>query len=99
MQWRAGRIPFIARSHFDQAPLEIGQIRPQHGLAGLDAAATAIRAALDGHVDAVVAAPQTEYPRRTPHHTLKRLGIANPKIAISGLNPHEAKRACSATKK
>ena len=78
MQWRAGRIPFIARSHFDQAPLEIGQIRPQHGLAGLDAAATAIRAA---------------------HHTLKRLGIANPKIAISGLNPHEAKRACSATKK
>ena len=59
VQWRTGRIPLIARSHFDKAPLEIGQIRPQHGLAALDAASTAIRAALDGHVDAVVAAPQT----------------------------------------
>ena len=153
VQWRTGRIPLIARSHFDKAPLEIGQIRPQHGLAALDAAGTAIRAALDGHVDAVVAAPQTElaikqagvefdgYPSfvarstNTPiddaflmlcfdnggietrivhttlhvglkraielitpervgrviqaaHDTLKRLGITNPKIAVSGLNPH-----------
>ncbi len=153
VQWRTGRIPLIARSHFDKAPLEIGQIRPQHGLAALDAAATAIRAALDGYVEAVVAAPQTEfaikqagvefdgYPSfvarstNTPiddaflmlcfdnggietrivhttlhvglkraidlitpervrrviqaaHDTLKRLGIANPKIAVSGLNPH-----------
>ncbi len=153
VQWRAGRIPLIARNHFDKAPLELGQICPQHGLAALDAAGTAIRAALDGHVDAVVAAPQTElaikqagvefdgYPSfvarstgtpvddaflmlcfdrggietrivhttlhvgmkraielittarvgrviQAAHDTLWRLGTAQPKIAVSGLNPH-----------
>ena len=153
VQWRDGRVPLVARSHFTQAPLEIGQIRPQHGLAALDAAGCAIRAALDGHVEAVVAAPQTELaiqqagvefdgyptfvarctatpvedaflmlcfanggvetrivhttlhvglkraielitPERVRHvigaaaTTLKKIGIANPRIAVSGLTPH-----------
>ncbi len=60
VQWRTGRVPMLGRSHFHAAALELGAIRPAHGLAALDAAGTAIRAALDGHVDAVVAAPQTE---------------------------------------
>ena len=60
VQWREGRVPLIARSHFATDKLELGQIRPQHGRAALDAAGCAIQAAMDGHVDAVVAAPQTE---------------------------------------
>ncbi|MFN0161282.1 MAG: PdxA family protein [Burkholderiales bacterium] len=153
VEWRDGRVPLVARSHFDDAPLEPGQIRAVHGLAALDAAGAAIRAALDGHVDAVVAAPQTEtaikaagiafdgYPgfvaraTGTPeedaflmlcfddgrretrivhttlhsslrvaiervtearvgraiaaaHATLTRIGVATPRIAVSGLNPH-----------
>ena len=60
VQWRSGRVPLVARSHFDSEPLELGAIRPVHGHAALDAAGCAIRAALDGQVEAVVAAPQTE---------------------------------------
>ena len=60
VQWREGRVPLIARSHFATDQLELGQIRPQHGRAALDAAGCAIQAAMDGFVDAVVAAPQTE---------------------------------------
>ena len=128
---------------------EIGEIRPAHGRAAVASARAAIQAALDGHVAAVVAAPQTElaiseagipfdgYPglvaqctgtppedvflmlcfddRRIAHVTLhvglrraielvtrKRvsacigatwrallaMGIAEPRIAVSGLNPH-----------
>jgi 4-hydroxythreonine-4-phosphate dehydrogenase len=120
-----------------------------HGRAAIDAARAAIDAAREGHVDAVIAAPQTElaikqagiefdgYPsfvarctgvapedaflmlcfdemrivhatlhvslRRAlelltrervaraigaAHATLVRLGIAAPRIAVSGLNPH-----------
>jgi 4-hydroxythreonine-4-phosphate dehydrogenase len=152
--WRDGRVPMLGLSHFHAAPLEIGAVRPQHGLAALDAAAHAIRAALDGQVEAVVAAPQTElaireagvefdgYPtfvarctgtpvedaflmlcftdadgreRRIVHTTLhvsvrraldlitrervthvlsttaatlKRIGIAAPRLGVAGLNPH-----------
>ena len=60
VQWRAGRVPLLARRHFDAQPLELGAIRPVHGQAALDAAGCAIRAAMDGAVEAVVAAPQTE---------------------------------------
>ncbi len=153
VQWREGRVPLIARSHFATDKLELGQIRPQHGRAALDSAGCAIQAALDGHIDAVVAAPQTElaikqagvefdgYPTfvarctgtplddaflmlcfenggvetrivhttlhvglkraielvtperverviRAANDTLKRIGIAHPRIAVSGLNPH-----------
>ena len=60
VQWRNGCVPLLARSHFDAEPLELGAIKPVHGRAALDAAGCAIRAALDGLVEAVVAAPQTE---------------------------------------
>jgi 4-hydroxythreonine-4-phosphate dehydrogenase len=153
VEWRAGRVPLLARAHFTNAPLELGQVRPQHGRAALDAAGAAIRAARDGHVEAVVAAPQTEtaihltgiafdgYPglvaraTGTPeedaflmlcfdrggvetrivhvtlhvslrraidlvtaervaraidaaHATLARIGVAAPRVAVAGLNPH-----------
>ncbi len=127
----------------------LGEVRAAHGRAACDAARAAIAAALAGHVDAVVAAPQTEtairlagiafdgYPSfvarctgvapedaflmicfddtRIVHATLhvslrqaiglvtrarvaavigaadtalKRIGIAQPQLAVSGLNPH-----------
>ena len=59
-QWRAGRIPMVGRSHFHESALELGKITAVQGLAALDAAGCAIRAALDRQVEAVVAAPQTE---------------------------------------
>ena len=59
-RWRDGRIPLVARNHFHADTLELGRIKAVHGLAALDAAGTAIRAAIEGHVEAVVAAPQTE---------------------------------------
>ena len=153
-QWREGRIPMVGRGHFHDDALELGKIKAVHGLAALDAAGTAIRAALDGQVEAVVAAPQTElaikqagvefdgYPTfvarctgtpvedaflmlcfadaasietrivhttlhvglkraielvtpervqhviRTTDAVLRRIGIARPRIAVAGLNPH-----------
>ena len=130
-------------------PPVLGEIRAAHGRAALAAARAAIDAALAGHVDAVVAAPQTEraiqeagidfdgYPSfvaratglppedafmmlcfdrtRIVHATLhvslraaialvtrarvakviaaadatlRRLGIARPRLAVAGLNPH-----------
>ena len=131
----------------------VGEIHPEHGIAALDAARTAIRGAMSGDYAAVVAAPHSEtaihaagiafdgYPSfvaRTaglapqegilmlcfPHGgrevriahvtlhagvrhalsmistqrvlatlravdgTLKRMGLEEPKIAVSGINPH-----------
>jgi len=60
VQWHGGRVPLLARSHFDDEPLELGSIRAVNGRAALDAAACAIGAALAAQVEAVVAAPQTE---------------------------------------
>ena len=153
VQWREGRVPLLARSHFHDDRLELGRIKAVHGLAALDAAACAILAAQAGAVEAVVAAPQTElaikeagvefdgYPgfvarttgtpvedvflmlcfnaggiqTRIVHTTLHvglkraielvtparvaraiaaaaavllRIGIARPRIAVAGLNPH-----------
>lgn len=60
VRWRDGRVPIIARDHFATEALELGALKAMHGRAALDAAATAIDAAMAGHVEAVVAAPQTE---------------------------------------
>jgi 4-hydroxythreonine-4-phosphate dehydrogenase len=145
----AGAVEFWDLGHFRDQPLVLGQVRPAHGRAAVDAAAAAIGAALAQRVDAVVAAPQTElaikqagiefdgYPSfvarctgtapedvflmlcfertRIVHTTLhlslrraielitrerlgkvfratlralRQMGIARPRIAVSGLNPH-----------
>jgi 4-hydroxythreonine-4-phosphate dehydrogenase len=146
-------IEILQRRQLDPADLKIGRIHAPHGRAALDSAETAIRGALQGKYQAVVAAPHTEsaihaagfefdgYPSfvariaglapedgilmlcfehrgrevRIAHVTLhasvskalrliseravfrtvkavaealKRLGIENPKIAVSGVNPH-----------
>ncbi len=142
-------IQFFDTQSLGDMPLCIGEVKPQHGQAAVDAAKAAIGAALAGNVDAVVACPQTElaikqagiefdgYPsfvarttgtpaddaflmmcfddkrivhttlhvslRRalaliTPERvarvidatqlTLNRVGIKEPRIAMSGLNPH-----------
>ena len=142
-------VAMIALRHFAPGELILGRTSAASGRAILDAGETAIRAALAGHVDAVVAAPQTEtavkasgvafdgYPSfvaritgvpaddaflmlcfdrtRIVHVTLhvsvrralelltterverairatatalRRLGISDPRIAVSGLNPH-----------
>jgi 4-hydroxythreonine-4-phosphate dehydrogenase len=133
----------------DAAKLELGRVHPDAGRASIAFCAAAIKAAVDGEVDAVAAAPQHEtsiaqagikfdgHPSfvarqtgtpdddaymmlcfgatriahctlhrsvreavdeitqdrverviRVTDRTLRRLGIALPRIAVSGLNPH-----------
>jgi len=146
-------VELIERSQLAPGELRIGEIKPAHGRAALDSAKAAVRAALSGKVQAVVAAPHNEtaihqagvefdgYPSfvarlcglqpedgilmlcfqyegreiRIAHVTLhtsvatalrlitaervartirevagslRRLGIAKPRLAVSGLNPH-----------
>lgn len=143
----------IALVETEASEFGIGEIRPEHGRAAIDAAQAAIRGALAGDYDAVVAAPHTEtaihaagiefdgYPSfvartaglapgdgilmlcfehagrevriahvtlhtsvrdslkliskervlrtiRAADQALKRMGFENPKIAVSGVNPH-----------
>lgn len=145
----AGSVALIARKQLQAGELQLGKIAALHGRAILDSATVAIKAALAGHVDAVVAAPQTEkavqlagvhfdgYPTfvasvvgvprdeallmlcfddkrivhvtlhtsvkkaiaqitterveqviHAAHNALRRLGTPQPRIAVSGLNPH-----------
>lgn len=149
IDWVADGLAMLELDQFSAEPFALGEVRAAHGRAACDAAQAAIRAALDGEVDAVVAAPQTEtaiklagiafdgYPSfvarctgvpaedaflmicfdatRIVHATLhvslrqaielitrervgaviraadtalKRIGIARPRLAVSGLNPH-----------
>ena len=146
-------IELIERKQLGPGDLKIGEIRPAHGRAALDSAKAAVRAALAGRVQSVVAAPHNEtaihqagiefdgYPSfvarlcglqaedgilmlcfqyegreiRIAHVTLhtsvatalrmitaervartikevaaalRKLGIANPRLAVSGVNPH-----------
>jgi 4-hydroxythreonine-4-phosphate dehydrogenase len=60
VDWSAPGILLLAIDGLAGTPLEIGVIRPAHGRAAVEAGKAAIAAALAGHVDAVVAAPQTE---------------------------------------
>src|SRR4029077_9415602 len=53
-------IELIERSQLAPGELKIGEIRPAHGRAALDSAKAAVRAALAGKVQAVVAAPHNE---------------------------------------
>lgn len=147
--WDSDTVSILYRHHFGPGEFKLGETNAANGRASLDAARTAIETALTGHVDAVVAAPQTEksialagvafdgYPSfvarcvgvdpddaflmicfdqtRIVHTTLhvslrravelvtrervrhvinaaesalRRLGIAAPKLAVAGLNPH-----------
>jgi 4-hydroxy-L-threonine phosphate dehydrogenase PdxA len=142
-------VAVVDLDHFGDEKLALGTIAAINGRAAVDAARTAIAAALAGHVDLVAAAPHTErsiklagiafdgYPgflarctglpeedvflmncfddKRIVHvtlhvgiarvlelitrervgktiaaadRTLRRLGIAAPRIGVSGLNPH-----------
>lgn len=53
-------VELIARKQLGPGQLRIGQISPAHGQAALDSAKAAVRAALAGKVQAVVAAPHNE---------------------------------------
>jgi 4-hydroxythreonine-4-phosphate dehydrogenase len=149
VDWMDDQIALLDLDQFGQQPLAIGKVHAAHGRAAVECARAAIDAALAGHVDAVVAAPQTElsikqagiefdgYPSfvarctgvapedvflmhcfgdtRIVHATLhvslaraielvtrervgnvihaadralRRLGVAAPRIAVAGLNPH-----------
>ena len=149
IDWEGEGLAMLELNQFPAGTFALGEIRAAHGKAACDAARAAIQAALDGQVDAVVAAPQTEtaiklagiefdgYPSfvarctgvapedaflmicfdstRIVHTTLhvslrqairlitkervgavirsadaalKRIGIAKPRLAVSGLNPH-----------
>ncbi len=149
IDWQTRAVRLVDLDRTRRETFTLGKIDPAHGRAALEAARVAIRAAVDGRVDAVIAAPQTElaikqagiefdgYPSfvarctgvapedaflmlcfeetRIVHATLHvslrralelltpervarairatqaalaRLGIAAPRIAVSGLNPH-----------
>jgi 4-hydroxy-L-threonine phosphate dehydrogenase PdxA len=53
-------VNILERDQFRNEKLQLGKIAAAHGRAALDSAETAIRAALAGEFDAVVAAPHTE---------------------------------------
>src|SRR5262245_58458307 len=53
-------VELIERSQLAPGELRIGEVRPAHGRAALDSAKAAVRAALSGKVQAVVAAPHNE---------------------------------------
>ena len=147
--WTDGKVYLLDAREGSNAPIKFGTVDAAYGRASLASARRAIKAALAGDVEAVVAAPQTErsiaaahiafdgYPSfvaretgtpindvylmicfdqsRIVHATLhvsvreavalitrervervvrvtdaslKKLGIARPKIFVSGLNPH-----------
>ena len=147
--WSNGAVNLLDARDGANTPVKIGTVDAAYGRASLAAASRAIKTALAGEVEAVVAAPQTErsiaaagihfdgYPsfvaretgtaeenvylmicfddKRIVHATLhlsvrealalitrehvgrvirvtdaalKKLGIAQPKIFVSGLNPH-----------
>jgi 1,2-dihydroxy-3,5-cyclohexadiene-1,4-dicarboxylate dehydrogenase len=147
--WADGALNLVDASEGANAPVKFGTVDAAYGRASLASARRAIKAALAGDVEAVVAAPQTErsikaagiefdgYPsfvaretgtpvndvylmicfddKRIVHTTLhvsvreavalitrervervirvadaslKRLGVARPKLFVSGLNPH-----------
>ena len=149
IEWRSGNLAMLELDQFSAQPFVLGEVRGAHGKAACDSARAAIQAALDGQVDAVVAAPQTEtaiklagidfdgYPSfvarctgvapedaflmicfdntrivhatlhvslrqaidlvtrervgtviRAANTALQRIGIAQPRLAVSGLNPH-----------
>lgn len=147
--WSNGVVNLLDASDGTNVPVKFGTVDAAFGRASLAAASRAIKTALAGEVDAVVAAPQTErsiaaagiafdgYPsfvaretgtpvedvylmicfddKRIVHATLhlavrealalitrehigrvirvtdsalKKLGVAKPRIVVSGLNPH-----------
>ena len=53
-------VSVLERNQFEKAALQIGKVAAAHGLAALDSAETAVRAAMAGDFDAVVAAPHNE---------------------------------------
>ncbi len=58
--WQGSSISLLERRNYKQGEFALGQVGAVHGRAALDAARTAIEAAMSGAVEAVVAAPQTE---------------------------------------
>jgi 4-hydroxythreonine-4-phosphate dehydrogenase len=60
VDWAGDGVNLLALDLKLERPLALGKITAAHGQAAVDCARAAIQAALAGHVDAVVAAPQTE---------------------------------------
>ena len=58
--WDSPSPKLCASDQFRDAPFEMGAVNAQNGLASLDSASAAIKAALDGQISAVVAAPQNQ---------------------------------------
>jgi len=59
-RWDGDAVSFVERRNYGPGEFALGQVGAVHGRAALDAARTAIEAAMTGDVEAVVAAPQTE---------------------------------------
>jgi 4-hydroxythreonine-4-phosphate dehydrogenase len=60
IDWAGDGVKLLALDQFTHETLALGEVRAAHGAAAVETARAAIAAALAGHVDAVVACPQTE---------------------------------------
>jgi len=60
VDWSADGVAVLDLDIFGNEALALGTIAPINGRAAIEAGRAAVGAALDGHIDAVVAAPQTE---------------------------------------
>lgn len=69
VDWDADGVALLDLDLFGNGTLVLGKIDPANGRAAVESGRAAVRAALDGWVDAVVAAPQTEL-------AIKQAGIA-----------------------
>ena len=60
IDWSSSKVKFIELDLFSAKKFSIGKINRENGRASVECGAAAIQAAIDGYVEAVVAAPQTE---------------------------------------
>ena len=74
-QWTDGAVNLLDARDGSNVPVKIGTVDAAYGRASLASASRAIKAALAGDVEAVVAAPQTERSIAAAGHCLRRLSI------------------------
>src|SRR6266850_1787122 len=89
--WNDGEVTLVERKQFGPGELHIGAIAAPHGEATLDSAKAAIDAALHASLRRaikLVTRDRVLHAIRSADSALRRIGIAHPRIAVSGLNPH-----------
>ena len=73
--WTDGTVNLLDARDGSNAPIKFGTVDAAYGRASLASASRAIKAALAGDVEAVVAAPQTERSIAAARHCVRRLSV------------------------